>query len=594
MLRPQDNGIRETKSLDGIWSFVTDPQGVGRDERWWSAPLADTRTIAVPASYNDLFTDRDVHDHVGEVWYQRTIHPPASWADGRVVLRFDSATQRASVWVEDTHVVDHEGGYLPFEADITELAAGGGPLRVTVAVDNVLTFESIPPGTVEVHDDGTRKQRYFHDFFNYAGLHRSVWLHHTPTTHIDDLTVVTDIDDGAGVVHAETTVANGDAEVRLRLTDADGRVVAEGEGTSCELRVEDPELWGPGRGYLYELCVELVADDTVVDRFLQPVGIRTVRVDGSRFLVNGEPVHFTGFGMHEDHEVRGKGHDPASMVHDFELLRWTGANSFRTSHYPYAEEVLDHADRLGLLVIDETAAVGLNLGVVGGFFGGPNNETFTEETIGSAAKANHLHSLEELITRDKNHPSVVMWCVANEPESNTDAAREYFEPVFETARAADPSRPVGFVNMLLAPAGTCKVAELSDVIMINRYYGWYIDGDDLEKAEHGLEDELRQWAEDGKPIMITEYGADTMPGLHGLEPEMWNEEFQVELLDMYHRVFDRIPEVVGEHVWNFADFATTPSIIRVGGNKKGVFTRNRKPKAAAHLLRERWAGITRR
>ncbi len=125
--------------------------------------------------------------------------------------------------------------------------------------------------------------------------------------------------------------------------------------------------------------------------------------------------------------------------------------------------------------------------------------------------------------------------------------------------------------------------------MINRYYGWYVDTGDLTAAERHLEAELTAWAEaHDKPILVTEYGADTMAGLHDVLGAPWSEEYQVALLDMTHRVFDRVDAVQGEHIWNFADFATAPGVIRVDGNKKGVFTRERRPKAAAHLLRARW------
>ncbi len=128
-----------------------------------------------------------------------------------------------------------------------------------------------------------------------------------------------------------------------------------------------------------------------------------------------------------------------------------------------------------------------------------------------------------------------------------------------------------------------------DVLCLNRYFGWYLQSGDLDEAERVLDAELRVWAAKyGKPIVITEYGADTMPGVHATVPVMWSEEFQSAFLAMYHRVFDRIPEVIGEQVWNFADFATSQSVMRVGGNRKGVFTRDRAPKAAAFLLRDRW------
>jgi beta-glucuronidase len=345
---------------------------------------------------------------------------------------------------------------------------------------------------------------------------------------------------------------------------------------------------GPGDGYLYDLEVALTRDGHTTDSYHQSVGVRTVDVDGIRFLINGEPFYFTGFGKHEDIDVTGKGHSDAFMVHDFELLKWIGANSFRTSHDPYSEDVLDYADRQGIVLIDETAADGLNMGLGGGIFGGQGYTTFSADTINDQTQQVHAQAIRELVARDKNHPSVVLWSIANEPESDTQGAEDYFRPLFDVAREADPTRPVGFVNVMLAPHGKCRVSQFGDVLMLNRYYGWYINTGDLEAAELAWEEELRGWASEGKPIIITEYGADTYPGLHSLTAEPWSEEYQVAYLEMNHRVFDRVDAVIGEHVWNFADFATTAGIMRVGGNRKGVFTRDRQPKAAAHLLRQRW------
>src|SRR5699024_3814580 len=121
---------------------------------------------------------------------------------------------------------------------------------------------------------------------------------------------------------------------------------------------------------------------------------------------NGKPFYFTGFGKHEDTPIRGKGHDDAYLVHDMEPFSWIGANSFRTSHYPYAEEVLEYADRHGIVVIDETAAVGLNFSVIGGFLGGPVVPTFGPDSINDETREAHAQALRELIARDKNHPSV--------------------------------------------------------------------------------------------------------------------------------------------------------------------------------------------
>jgi beta-glucuronidase len=582
MLRPQDGPTRERKSLNGLWRFRLDAEGLGRDEGWWRAPLAEARDMPVPASYNDVLADAAVRDHVGDAWYRTTARVPRGWAGQRVVLRFDSATHRAVVWVDDVEVARHEGGYTPFEADVTDVVRPGEEVRITVVVDNRLTWRSVPPGIVE-----NGRQTYFHDFFNYAGLHRSVWLYSTPAAHVRDVTVVPGLEGTTGTVGYRVDAAGG-GEVRVALLDAEDAEVASGTGADGVLTVADVHPWRPGEGYLYDLRVELADGAEVVDSYTLPVGIRTVQVRGPQFLINGESFRFTGFGKHEDAAVRGKGHDDALMVHDFALMEWIGANSFRTSHYPYAEEVLDYADRHGIVVIDETAAVGQNMGLAGGIWGGPTYPTFSPDTIDEAAREVHAQAIRELVARDKNHPSVVLWSIANEPESDTGSSREYFEPLFALTKELDPTRPVGYANVMLAPHGKDVLHQLADVLMLNRYYGWYAFTGDLAGAETALQAELEAWAGEGKPVLITEYGADTLAGLHSVTPDPWSEEYQVEYLDMNHRVFDRVAAVVGEHVWNFADFATRSGITRVDGNKKGVFTRDRRPKAAAFALRRRW------
>ena len=426
-----------------------------------------------------------MRDYFGDIWYQRTVQVPRGWAGERIVLHFESATHRATVWVGDHEVISHEGGYTPFEADVTEFVTPGEQVRVTALVNNTLSFQSIPPGVIE-DTAGGRAQRYWHDFFNFAGIHRSVWLaddapgprrgHHRRHRLQRHRRV--------GRLHGGRRPTPTASTSGSSLRDASGREVATGTGPHGTLSVEDVHLWAPGHGYLYDLEVQLVDDsDVVLDRYHQTVGIRTVEVRGTEFLINGDPFYFKGFGMHEDHSTIGKAHSPAHVVQDFELLDWIGANSFRTSHYPYSEDVLDYADRHGIVIIDETAAVGLNMGLGGGIFGGQGYTTFSPETINDATREVHAQAIRELIARDKNHPSVVLWSIANEPESDTEGAEDYFRPLFDVAREADPTRPVGFVNVMLAPHGTCRVSQFADVLMLNRYYGWYVNTGDLASAE---------------------------------------------------------------------------------------------------------------
>lgn len=590
MLRPQDTATRERKSLNGLWSFRIDWDGVGRDQAWQDAPLTEARTMAVPASFNDIFTDNESKEFFGDIWYQTTVQIPRGWAGQQMLVSFESVTHTATVFIDDVEVASHRGGYLPFEADITPHVTPGARVRLTVIVNNTLSWQTIPPGVVVETGSGEKKLSYFHDFFNYAGIHRTVWLVSRPQARIDDVTVLTDFDGTTGTVTYQVETVGTDApDVAVALRDADGAVVAERTGTSGELVVEDVHLWQVLGAYLYDLEVRLLEGEDVVDAYHLHVGVRTVRVEGTQLLINGEPVYLRGFGMHEDHVTIGKAHDDAMWLRDFELLKWVGANSFRTSHYPYSEDVMDMADREGFLVIDETPAVGQNTGLVGGIFGGVSYTTFSPETINDETRELHGQVLRELVARDKNRPSVIIWSVANEPESDTEAAEAYFRPLIELTKEADPAhRPVGFVNVGLSPYGKCRVHQYCDVIMLNRYWGWYLQTGDLASAQAAARAELTGWAGEGKPIIMTEYGADTYPGLHALPAQPWSEEYEVEYLKANHEVFDEFDAVVGEQMWNFADFSTTSGIRRVGGNKKGTFTRDRQPKAAAHYLREHW------
>ncbi|KAI9044127.1 putative Glucuronidase [Aspergillus affinis] len=597
-MKPQNTPTRELISLDGLWSFAL-AEGNSSSSPWTSTLLRGLE-CPVPASYNDIFVDRKIHDHVGWVYYQRQVKVPRGWSQERYLVRAEAATHQGQIYINDDLVSEHQGGYTPFEADITDLVSAGGTFRLTIAVNNELTLQTIPPGRIEVTEGlGKRVQSYQHDFYNYAGLARSVWLYSVPKDqYIRDITVVTGVEDGRGILNYTVDISDKTTgDVRISVLDETGAKVSSSSGAQGEAVIESVHLWHPGAAYLYQFVVSIVDssnENTILDTYTIPVGVRTVKVQGREFLINDKPFYFTGFGRHEDTAVRGKGHDQAYMVHDFQLMDWIGANSFRTSHYPYAEEVMEFADRHGIVVIDETPAVGLSLSIKAGTSSNANSETltFSPEGISNQTRKAHAQAIRELIARDKNYASVVMWSIANEPASQEEGAREYFEPLVDMAHELDSARrPVVFANMIAATYKLDKISDLFDVLCLNRYAGWYTQTGDLEEAEIALEKELRGWERKlEKPIIMTEYGADTLSGLHSTLATPWSEEYQTNFLEMYHRVFDRIESIVGEQVWHFADFQTAVGIVRVDGNKKGVFTRDRKPKAAAHTLRARWKG----
>ncbi|HZF43423.1 MAG TPA: beta-glucuronidase [Sphingomonadaceae bacterium] len=588
-LYPHESSTRSTEDLSGLWKFQLDPQDRGEATGWING-LPTPRRIPVPCSWNEIFDD--ARNYFGTAWYETEIAIRPEAAGRRQYLRFGAASYRAKAWLNGRLLGEHLGGHLPFVFDVTDTVRTDGPNRLVVLVENRLTLDRVPaipdPATAKIHTPHFPQTTY--DFFPYGGLHRPVLLFSTPSLHVHDVTVVTSLDRGTGVVDVEfTTNSAWSGAGRVTLDGADRPIsavvnIAQGK-CRARLRIPSVRAWGPEDPYLYRLTVVL-GDEQPTDEYHLKIGVRTVEVRGDKLLLNGKPVFLRGFGKHEDFALHGRGLNLAAAVRDNELMKSLGANSFRTSHYPYAEEAMMLADEQGLLVIDETPAVSLV------FMDAPR--------VIEARRRELLSSIEELIDRDKNHPSVIMWSVANEPllvpfqtsnqapKGAVEAGTSFFKSVFEYTRRADSTRPVVLVS---AWGGPDEWVGLGDIICTNVYASWYGQPGQLELAAENVAKEVeRLRARHGKPVFFTEFGADAVAGMHAQPAEMFSEEYQAEMIEIYIRTLEKYPYVIGTHPWAFADFRTQQAITRVGAlNHKGVFTRDRRPKLAAHKLRELWS-----
>ena len=588
-LYPVNNAYRRAQLLDGLWRFQFAPESLGDGDGWAEKGLPEPISMPVPASFADLFTEAWQRDYCGDFWYETDVYLQEKVPGQRYFIRFGSVTHRCCVYLNGQLAGEHEGGFLPVILDATEKLHTGCN-RLTVKANNELNETSIPCGAVGVKRDGTRMARGYFDFFNYSGIQRSAWLMQVPERNIRDYDVSFRLE-GRDAFIAYSVEAEGD--VTVELYDREGRLAASAEGSRGELQVRDAHLWQVRNAYLYTLSILLKKDGTTVDRYDAPTGIRTMCVEGSRIMVNGEPVYLKGFGKHEDSDILGRGFSWAVAKRDFECMKWIGANCFRTSHYPYAEEWYQMADQEGFLIIDEVPGVGMmrsfaNFMAAGA---GKSNGFFGDCPDVNLLQKNHRAALEEMIQRDKNHPSVIAWSIFNEAETITQAAHDYFAPLFDAARQLDSQhRPVTGVLEKTSSPDRCRCWPMMDFICLNRYYGWYISGGDLKDAEAQFVEEMDQWAAKAPdvPFVFTEFGTDTLESLHKLPSVMWSQEYQTEYMDMNFSVFDRYPFVQGELAWNFADFQTGQGIMRVNGNKKGLFTRQRQPKDAAFTMKKRW------
>lgn len=594
MLYPKTTLTRRRISMDGMWKFHLDERSVGENEGWIDG-IPGEEMIPVPASFQDFYTEKDIREYTGDFWYETDFFVPGEWEGREILLRFGAATHRASVYVNGILITEHEGGFLPFSAKVTTVVRYDSYNKVVVKVNNELNCMNLPCGETITLPNGKKMSKPYYDFFNYAGLQRSVYLLALPGESIVDF----DLDYAIHGKNAEVSYqirTNGEHAVQLALFDAKGHCVAQKDGKEGVLYVENARLWQVRNAYLYRLRIRIMDGEELIDEYEQEIGIRTVKVEGTDILINGEPVYLKGFGKHEDSDIVGRGFSIGIMKRDFELMKWIGANSFRTSHYPYSEEIYQMADREGFLVIDEVPAVGMFQSLMNFMEASTGKQTafFKKETTPVLLKA-HLRAIEEMIARDKNHPSVVAWSLLNEPETTNEAAVPYFKEVFDLANKLDmQKRPRTFALIMNSLPDTCKCYQFSDIIALNRYYGWYMKGGyEISVAEELFRKEMNAWKEKklNKPFIFTEYGADTLASEHKLPSVMWSQEYQDEYLKMTHEVFDSYDFIKGEQIWNFADFQTTEGIMRVNGNKKGVFTRQRQPKDIAYKLKERWENL---
>jgi beta-glucuronidase len=197
LLYPRSTATRQALSLDGMWKFRLDPKGSGLADGWKNG-IGGKDTMPVPASFQDFFTDKESREYTGDFWYEREFFVPAEWQGRAVYIRFGSVTHRGTVFVNGVEITRHEGGFLPFAADITGTASYGGTNRLVVLVNNELSETTLPVGHTVTLPDGRKTAKPYFDFFNYAGIHRPVVLYTTPSIYIDDISVNTDVNDDTG------------------------------------------------------------------------------------------------------------------------------------------------------------------------------------------------------------------------------------------------------------------------------------------------------------------------------------------------------------------------------------------------------------
>ncbi|MGG5822425.1 glycoside hydrolase family 2 protein [Falsiroseomonas sp. HW251] len=528
--------------LDGTWRLTLDLFEEGLRQRWydyddapperWDTPRDWQWDAGEPAPVPGCFTllRPELLHYEGAVWYIRDFDAEAA-GDDAVLLQFGAAAQRAEIFLNGIHLGGHLGGSTPFTLDATA-ALRPGRNRLMVMVENARRPDRVP-------------MRHF-DWFNHGGLHRSVALMRVPRLHLRHFAAW--LDRGGIRVRARLS-ARRDATARIRIPalglDAALPIVA-GEGEI--LLPADPPRWSPASPTLLDVEVSL-GGDVLRDR----IGFRDIRTEGTRILLNGEDLVLCGACVHEDDVATGRCTDPADIARRIAHARELGANFLRLTHYPHDERVARACDEAGLLLWAEIPVY------------------WAIDFANPATLADARNQLEELIARDANRASVILWGVGNE-NADTDARLHFMATLAAAAKSADPSRLVTAACLINRETFRIedRLADHLDVIGLNEYFGWY------EQGFQGLQRLLANSRPD-RPVIISETGADALAGYRDPAAPLFSEERQVAFYEGQAAALERATYVRGIAAWLLYDFRSLrrQTLPQGGFNRKGVIAEDK-------------------
>ncbi|MFK7758413.1 MAG: glycoside hydrolase family 2 protein [Phycisphaerales bacterium] len=574
--------LHDAKILTGPWNTIIDPYETGfYDYRWRQRDLSEYQArsetfyldvqpadlterieynfdespmLEVPGDWN---TQREsLYYYEGTLWYRTTFDSQKPVDGSRVFLRFGAANYRADVYLNGKKLGVHIGGFTPFNFECTDLIENGRNSLV-VRVDNKRYAEGVP--TLNT------------DWWNYGGLTRDVRLIHTPSTFIREhrLELVPNTQNKlSGSIQLNEPEAGVEVRMRIAELDVDQAARTDSNG-KAEFRInaDQIELWSPESPKLYS--VEMIVDQrTIVDQ----MGFRTIQTKGKQLLLNGEPVFLRGISIHDELPLGGAGRTRTESD-SRQLLEWAkelGCNFVRLAHYPHPEYMTRLADEMGLLVWSEVPVY------------------WTIDWENEDTYLNAENQLTEMIKRDMNRSSVIIWSLANETPVG-DARTEFLTKLAHKARSLDQTRLLSLAlekhsdpddpNLSIVEDA---IADLVDVVSFNQYVGWY---DGLPSKTQRIRWKIPY----DMPVIVSEFGAGAKAGKFGDKSEIWTEEFQADLYTQTLEMLDRIDGFAGVSPWILSDFRSPRRLlpgIQDGYNRKGLIGDDGSRKKAFYVLQE--------
>ncbi len=572
---------RETTSLNGYWKYIVDPYENGfynyryepfenqkkpgksafftNAKRESKAELLEYNfdkmdSLKVPGDWNSQ--KEKLFYYEGTVWLKKSFQYKKSKNTNRVFVYFEASNYETDVYLNGKKLGKHIGGFTPFNFEITHLLKEKDNFLV-VKVDNKRKKEAVP--TLNT------------DWWNYGGITRDVKLVETSNTFIADYFIQLDPNNNKSILGKitlnGTQTKNQEIQIQIPVLNINKKYKTDTNGKlSFNINAKNIQYWSLENPNLYTVYIQ-TKDAKITDQ----IGFRSITTKGAEILLNDTPVFLKGISIHEESPINGgRGHSKEDAQ---KLLKWAkelGCNYVRLAHYPHNEHMLRLADKIGIMVWEENPVYWT--------ISWENEQTFL----------NAKNQLKEVIDRDKNRASVIIWSMANETPTST-ARNVFLTKLANFTRKKDPTRLISaaleqsdYKGNPLVRTINDSFAEVVDVLSFNQYIGWY-DGA-IEKCK------TISWKIDyNKPVLISEFGAGAKFGLHRDKDTRWTEEYQEFLYEETLKMIDQIKQLKGFSPWILVDFKSPRRVlpeIQDNYNRKGLIDENGNRKKAFFTLKK--------
>lgn len=569
-----DVPARRSVSLNGRWQYIVDPYETGfydyrykemnRGDRnaYWNSDVPRNKTDKVEYGYVDKYSltvpgDWNHQDpkflyYEGTVWYKKSFDFHKAVAGDRVFLYFGAVNYRADVYLNGVKLGMHKGGFTPFDFEVPDTLLLPTGNFLVVRVDNKRYADEVP--TLNT------------DWWNYGGITREVKLLEVPQVFVRDFDLHVSGSSILGCVRAP-----GASSVTVAIPELHLRETFQGDSALVRFSAPGLQLWSPSSPKLYKVIVRSDSD-SVTDK----IGFRTIVADGRRLFLNGKPIFLKGISVHgEIASGPRRAWSREDALHLLGLARELGCNMVRLAHYPHDETMTRMADSLGILVWSEIPVYWTI------DFGNPD--------VYDKAEA----QLREMITRDHNRASVIVWSVGNETPVSP-VRTDFMRRLIATAHRMDSSRLVSAALEVNYSSGAKEhvvddpLGQYVDLVAFNEYLGWY----------GGLPSacETASWRTIyDKPLFISETGAGALGGYHADSLTRWSEEYQAWYFREQVRMLHHMPDnFVGISPWVLVDFRSPKRnnpVYQDGWNNKGLVSHDGRKKKAFWVVKQYYGEI---